>query len=110
MPTYQQTIAGIQSSLSMLQFTTAWVEGRALSLADAIALAREDLPIAPKKVARTALDSESPGLSDISDCGLTPRELEVLLLVAQGHSNREIAAALFISVPTVKRHLTNVLG
>jgi non-specific serine/threonine protein kinase len=42
--------------------------------------------------------------------GLTPRELEVLRLVAAGGSNREIADALFISIPTVKRHLTNVLG
>ena len=42
--------------------------------------------------------------------GLTPRELEVLRLVAAGRSNREIADALFISVPTVKRHLTNILG
>jgi DNA-binding NarL/FixJ family response regulator len=42
--------------------------------------------------------------------GLTPRELDVLRLVAAGHSNREIAETLFISVPTVKRHLTNVMG
>ena len=42
--------------------------------------------------------------------GLTPRELEVVRLVAAGRSNRAIAAALFISVPTVKRHLTNILG
>ena len=45
-----------------------------------------------------------------SDHGLTPRELEVVRLVAAGHSNREIADALLISLPTVKRHLTNVLG
>lgn len=42
--------------------------------------------------------------------GLTRRELDVLRLVAAGRSNREIADALFISVPTVKRHLTNILG
>ena len=42
--------------------------------------------------------------------GLTPRELEVLRLVATGHTNREIADALFISVPTVKRHLSNLIG
>ena len=30
--------------------------------------------------------------------------------MAAGQSNREIAVALFISVPTVKRHLTNILG
>ena len=110
LPTYQQTMTGIQSSLSMLQFTTAWLEGRALSPAEAITLAREDLPIADKEVARTVRSSESSRLSDISGCGLTPRELEVLQLVAQGRSNREIAAALFISVPTVKRHLSTILG
>ena len=31
-------------------------------------------------------------------------------LVATGRSNREIAEVLFISVPTVKRHLTNILS
>jgi DNA-binding CsgD family transcriptional regulator len=36
--------------------------------------------------------------------------MEVLRLVAAGRSNREIADALFISVPTVKRHLTTILG
>jgi DNA-binding NarL/FixJ family response regulator len=42
--------------------------------------------------------------------GLTPRELEVLRLVAAGRSNREIAAALFVSLPTVKVHVRSVLG
>ena len=36
--------------------------------------------------------------------------MDVLRLVAQGHSNAQIADTLFISVPTVKRHLTNILG
>jgi DNA-binding NarL/FixJ family response regulator len=40
--------------------------------------------------------------------GLTPREVEVLRLVAAGRSNREIADELFISEKTVARHLTNV--
>ena len=39
---------------------------------------------------------------------LTPREYEVLRLVADGRSNREIGAALFISDRTVARHLTNI--
>jgi DNA-binding CsgD family transcriptional regulator/tetratricopeptide (TPR) repeat protein len=50
------------------------------------------------------------GLGIRSHPGLTSRELEVLRLVAAGRSNAQIAEALFISVPTVKRHLTNVLG
>jgi DNA-binding NarL/FixJ family response regulator len=40
--------------------------------------------------------------------GLTPRECEVLTLVAAGRSNREIGGALFISDRTVARHLTNI--
>ena len=42
--------------------------------------------------------------------GLTPRELEVLRLVARGLSNREIAASLVISEHTVARHLQNVFA
>jgi LuxR family maltose regulon positive regulatory protein len=41
---------------------------------------------------------------------LTPRELEVLQLVVSGASNPEIAQKLFITVNTVKRHITNILG
>jgi DNA-binding NarL/FixJ family response regulator len=40
--------------------------------------------------------------------GLTRRECEVLALVADGRSNREIAEALVISDRTVARHLTNI--
>jgi len=42
--------------------------------------------------------------------GLTPRELEVLRLVAAGKSNREIASTLVISEHTVARHLQNIFG
>jgi DNA-binding CsgD family transcriptional regulator/tetratricopeptide (TPR) repeat protein len=41
--------------------------------------------------------------------GLTARELEVLRLVAEGRSNREIAAELVISEHTVARHVQNIL-
>ncbi|HET9477522.1 MAG TPA: alpha/beta fold hydrolase [Dehalococcoidia bacterium] len=40
--------------------------------------------------------------------GLTPRELEVLRLIAAGRSSREIAAELVLSVRTVERHIANV--
>jgi DNA-binding NarL/FixJ family response regulator len=40
---------------------------------------------------------------------LTAREEEVVKLIAEGHSSKEIAAALVISVKTVERHRANVL-
>ncbi len=40
----------------------------------------------------------------LKDLGITPRELEILELIAQGLSNREIAGKLFVSENTVKTH------
>jgi DNA-binding NarL/FixJ family response regulator len=40
---------------------------------------------------------------------LTPRELEVLKLIAEGHTSKEIAAMLVISIKTVDRHRTTML-
>ncbi len=42
--------------------------------------------------------------SKLADLGITPRELEILQLIAQGLSNREIAEKLFVSENTVKTH------
>lgn len=41
---------------------------------------------------------------------LTPREREILVLMARGRSNQEIAAELFVSLPTVKTHVGRVLA
>lgn len=41
---------------------------------------------------------------------LTPRELEILVLVARGYSNPEIARRLFVSLPTVKTHVGRILA
>jgi DNA-binding NarL/FixJ family response regulator len=40
---------------------------------------------------------------------LSPRELEVLALVAQGKGNIQIGATLYVSVDTVKTHVSHVL-
>jgi DNA-binding CsgD family transcriptional regulator len=42
--------------------------------------------------------------------GLTAREVEVLRLLAEGQTNKEIAATLVVSVPTVQRHIANIYG
>jgi len=43
-----------------------------------------------------------------AELGMTPRELEVLELMAQGMSNREIAEKLFVSENTIKTHSSRV--
>ncbi|NUP48952.1 MAG: helix-turn-helix transcriptional regulator [Catenulispora sp.] len=52
---------------------------------------------------RGAADSGTP-------LGLTARELEVLALVAQGLSNRQIGEQLFISTKTASVHVSNILA
>jgi len=46
---------------------------------------------------------------DAEGAGLTPRELDVLQLLAQGSSNAEIAQSLFVELTTVKYHLAGLL-
>ena len=46
---------------------------------------------------------------NLSDDDLTPREIEVLRLVADGNRNQDVAARLFISEETVKAHLKHIM-
>jgi DNA-binding NarL/FixJ family response regulator len=59
-------------------------------------------------VMRMAAESELP-LRAIPD-SLTPRELEILQLVSQGHTNREIATRLIVAVGTIKVHVEHILS
>jgi two-component system, NarL family, response regulator NreC len=49
-----------------------------------------------------------PPEGDVRPGGLSPRELEVLRLIALGHTNGEIAASLFLSVRTVESHRSHI--
>ncbi|MFB6852368.1 response regulator [Streptomyces sp. NPDC056121] len=57
---------------------------------------------------RNYLDRVRQG-DEVPDSILTAREEEVLKLIAEGHSSKEIAETLFISIKTVQRHRANLL-
>ncbi len=74
-----------------------------------------DLASAVKRVAagETVLDPTvtlPATLKGERNHGLSARELEVLQLICQGHSNRAIAAKLHLSVNTVSVHRANIMG
>jgi DNA-binding NarL/FixJ family response regulator len=67
--------------------------------------------VAARVVARVAqLPEDAPRRPQPLVVPLSDRELEVLRLLADGSSNREIAASLFLAEGTVKNHVTNVLA
>jgi DNA-binding NarL/FixJ family response regulator len=75
---------------------------RAAAVGDALVSPSVTVRLLQHLAARPA--SRAPSLSD----PLSPRELEVVGAVARGRTNAEIAAELFVSLSTVKTHLTNV--
>ena len=68
----------------------------------------ESLEKALRELNAAATDGEKGIATDEQDTVLTPRELEVLRLVALGFSNKEIAGILHISLDTVKTHTKNI--
>ena len=82
--------------------------GAAGLLEEAEALARRGrLRSAPSGTAVAAASDEDDPAQRL---GLTPRELEVLLLVAEGRTNREIGATLFMSEKTASVHVSRILA
>jgi ATP/maltotriose-dependent transcriptional regulator MalT len=105
-------LAVARDQLDPAAWAQSFAEGRAMSIQQAIAEVIEESAAeqhqtspAPRPALRAASQSvmhaESPG-------GLTSREIEVLVLVAQGLRNQDVAHRLIISRHTVKRHLDNI--
>jgi predicted ATPase/DNA-binding CsgD family transcriptional regulator len=92
-PSHGATVARLRESLGD-EFAAAWSDGATLSLAEAVAHARR---------ARGSRGRPSSGWAS-----LTPTELEVVRLAAEGLTNPAIGARLFMSRSTVKTHLSHI--
>lgn len=97
---HDRAVAAVRARLGAKVFEAEWKTGHALSLTDAVAMAQsilaeeEALPVA--------------GLGEVDV--LSRREREVAVLVAQGLSNRQIAAALFVTERTAETHVQSILN
>ncbi|MCV7381949.1 LuxR family transcriptional regulator [Mycobacterium alsense] len=93
-PGYETVLATVRDALGQNGFDAAWAEGAALSTEEAIAYAQRGR--GERKRPTTGWES------------LTPTENDVVRLVREGLSNKDIGARLFISPRTVQSHLTHV--
>lgn len=92
----ESAVTELRRQLGWTVFATAWVEG---------------LRLRPDAMAAEALAAVEPGRTDerTEGAALTPRQLQVALLVAEGMTNRQIAQQLRIAEWTVVNHVRNVM-
>ncbi|MCW2545566.1 MAG: hypothetical protein JWN96_26 [Mycobacterium sp.] len=93
-----------------LSVTSAVTEGSAIAAQlSARALSEAFVPFLPAAAKPAALPAALAG-DALTSYGLTPREREVLAMLAEGRSNPQIAEALFMSRKTASVHVSNILA
>ncbi len=95
-------LAEVRASLPEPAFVAAWEEGCQLPIADAVGEARA--------IAASTVAPPLPVSGDASGFRLTAREFDVLRLLVEGRSDREIGEALFIGARTVQTHVANLFA
>jgi predicted ATPase/DNA-binding CsgD family transcriptional regulator len=96
---YMQSVSTAQTQLGDKQFSAAWQQGRGTPIGDIVAMAVRVDDI--DEFDRSGARAERP-------FGLTAREIEVLRLIREGRSNREIAEELFVSERTAQTHVQHI--
>ncbi|MER3487122.1 MAG: hypothetical protein C4345_15225 [Chloroflexota bacterium] len=109
---FERAVAAVRKELGEEAFAAEWAAGMALSLDDAIATAAMIDPARPlvSEQARHPAPRQAEPPKPSSTAGLTAREIEVLRLLAEGKSSREIGDLLFISHRTATTHVTNIFA
>jgi predicted ATPase/DNA-binding CsgD family transcriptional regulator len=92
----ERAMAATRTRVDPQTWDAAWAEGRAMPLEEVVALALQT-------------SERRPGEAAYPD-DLTPREVDVLRLVAAGLNNAEIAERLYLSRRTVHAHLRSIYG
>ena len=83
---------------------------KASEIADAVRSTYRGQSVLEPQVTGKMMKRMTEGTKRILHEDLTNRELEILLLMAEGKTNQEIADNLFIALKTVKTHVSNILG
>ncbi|MGH2616832.1 MAG: tetratricopeptide repeat protein, partial [Thermomicrobiales bacterium] len=100
---YERTVRATRAALGQSAFADAWEAGRALPAEKSVAEAGEFA------AGRGGDGAEAGGPSRSTAFGLTPREQEVLRLLAAGRTDCEIADALYVSPRTIHSHVAHLL-
>ena len=99
----------VKANLGENVYATAWERGKLLSF-DNVVQSLLDQFSAPQGASEELISDQKQIANQTLITPLTQREHEILILIAQGLSNRQVAERLFIEVSTVKRHVNNCYG
>jgi len=103
---YERAVTAASTQIGEKTFAAAWAEGRTMTLEHVLAAQGPVSMAAPLPADLVT----APAVAKASTYGLTPREFEVLRLVAQGLTDTQVAEKLVISPHTVNSHLKAIYG